>query len=194
MTMDQEPGAWNVGPWANPISTITRGDGDPEFPTDKSLYGIAAYVVDTVNYRIWKGVIVSNTADELSLDDWEPVFNADGLYPEGTYPYYIGYIYLYDKTPEFSFINSHWEKGLREYEFLTNDIETANLAFFRQTLNGGETSFVDDGNFEGNRLSVKVIKGLHRIMQQEHAMLTKQKIHIKEITYHVNWKRGRMDQ
>ena len=31
-------------------------------------------------------------------------------------------------------------------------------------------------------------------MQQEHAMLTKQKIHIKEITYHVDWKRGKMDQ
>lgn len=183
---------WNLGPWAFPVPTID--DDDADFPTDRSLVGVAVYVVDEENHRIWKGVIISNTETTLYIDQWEPVFNAEGYYPPAGALYYVGYIYLYDKTPVYAFINDHWEKNLTEYQMLTNRITTANTIFFKKNLNHGAIQDTDSASMLTDRTSVRIFDGKHRNFQLEHALITNQAIRIKEITYHGVWTRGKYDQ
>jgi hypothetical protein len=183
---------WDMGAYDEPGATIV--DDAATFPTDKSLIGVTAYVTDATNHRIWKGIITDNIGTELYLDEWEPVFNASGYYPGGDLTYYVGYIYLYDKTPVLAFENTQWEKGLTEHELLTNNIGTSNPIFFKRSINHGTETATEANALSGDRMTRRVLAGLHRNFQHEHALLTNQAIRVKSAIYHVVWKRGKFDQ
>jgi hypothetical protein len=189
---DAQGTSWEQGAYGDPTPAII--DDTASFPTDKSLIGVTAYVVDPTNHRIWKGLITSNIATELYLDEWEPVFNATGYYPGGDLTYYVGYIYLYDKTPVLAFENTQWEKGLTEHELITNNISTANPIYFMRHINHGADVETEANSLSGDRMVRRILSGLHRNFQHEHALLTNQEIRIKGTVYHVVWKRGKFDQ
>jgi hypothetical protein len=189
---DAQGTSWEQGAYGDPTPAII--DDSASFPTDKSLIGVTAYVVDPTNHRIWKGLITSNIATELYLDEWEPVFNATGYYPGGDLTYYVGYIYLYDKTPVLAFENTQWEKGLTEHELITNNISTANPIYFMRHINHGADVETEANSLSGDRMVRRILSGLHRNFQHEHALLTNQEIRIKGTVYHVVWKRGKFDQ
>ncbi len=183
---------WEIGAYGDPTPTII--DDSATFPTDGSLYGVTAYVVDTSTQRIWKGSIIENTGTEIYLDEWESMFNAEGVYPGGSLPYYIGYIFLYDKTPQHAFINDHWGKRLTEHELLLNNVATSNFIFFRRGINHGSEYTTEAATLLGDRVAVRVTGGYHRNFQHEHALVTNQAIHVKEMIYHGVWTRGKIDK
>ena len=188
---------WHIGAFAMETPTITKASGDPEFLTDGSLIGVPVYLVDTTDNYIWKGIIISNTADVLTLDDWEPLFNAEGKQPYGSdYTYYVGYIYLYDKTGRISMFNEYWIKNLKRYELLTNNVEENETVYFRFSADHEKTVHDDSSSLSMERPNVLVhdVKGMNKNFVLEHAMITKQSIRVKGSVYYGAWMRGTMVQ
>jgi hypothetical protein len=165
------------------------------FGTDKSLQGAPVFAVDTSEHQIWKGIITSHTATVLTIDAWEPLFNASSD-PEttNTLTYYIGYVFLYNKSPIYTLLNSQWEKQLSEYELITNNVSSIPV-YFRIVYNQ-DSSVVHtrSGTIDGDTVRMHEQMGLHRNMQIEYAMVVNSQMDVKEMVFHSQWTRGQIDK
>lgn len=189
----EQPSDWNIGPWQKDITTLTKGSGEDDFPTDRSLIGVPVFLVDATNKRIWKGIIISNTASVLTVDAWEPLFNASGYEPSGSLAYYIGYIYLYDQTPGYAFLSNERNKTLTGYELFTNRVDEDQSVFARLSVNQGARYNVSSATLSGDRLHFPDFGAAHKVIQLEHGMVTDQKIQIKMSTFYVESTEGQYE-
>jgi hypothetical protein len=178
---------WSTG------ENLTLTDSNAAFPTDKSMIGAPVFVVDKTNHRVWKGNIASNTATTFTVSAWEPLFNTEKVRsPTGTVQYHIGHIFLYDLSPQYAFLNDHWEKDLRTFEMLHNNVPCANDFYVKLNLNHGATRTATYGDaISGDYTIFPTFKGFHRNFSVETAALVVQQLDIKEYNYGVVWKRGK---
>jgi len=192
---EDQPTLWHRGAWGKPTATITKGASEDNFPVDGSLRGAPAYLVDETNHRIWKGIILSNTASVLTLDAWEPLFNADGVGPTGSLSYYIGYVCLYDRSPQYAFLNTWRNKGLREIEVHGKRV-TGNVNLYGKiNVNDGGNSYTNARELSSDhRARLEWLGGAHNVFQFEHALVVAQDYNVKSTIYKVSPRYGTLEQ
>jgi len=183
--------------------TYTATSGTP-FNVSYSLYGVPVYAVDSTNKKIWKGTVTSYSTSTLTVDLWEELFNASAD-PTAALDVtvYLGHIFLYDKTPQYTFNYQEggpdsfnmYEKNLKELELLTNYLPGALTAYikfyYNHSGNTGTHSLSLSANTDGNKM--KLISGMHKNFQMEHALLTDDEFKLTETTYHVSLTKGKKD-
>lgn len=193
---EDQPKTWHKGAWGRPTATITKESIDPNFATNRTLIGVPVYAVDTTTdaQRVWKGVITSVTASVITMDGWEPLFNATGG-PSGTVTYYIGYMFLYDKTPQLAFMNTWRNKTLREIELHGKRVSGSVPVYAKINVNDGSAEHVRGGTLSGDhRIRFEWTGGAHNVFQFEHAILVAQEFDMKSAIYHGSWRHGALEQ
>ena len=192
---EDQPTQWHQGAWGKPTATITKGTTENNFPVDGSLCGAPAYLVDKTNYRIWKGTILSNTASVITLDAWEPIFNADDVGPTGPMYYYIGYVCLYDKTPQYAWMNTWRNKTLKEIELHSRRITGTIPLYGKLNVNDGGATDAKSVTMSGdNRVRLEWLGGMHNAFQFEHALLVAQDFNMKSLVYKGSFLHGATEQ
>lgn len=178
---------------ADSVDATSLTDTGASFAVDGSLLGALVYAVDVATKKIWVGTITGSTANVLTVDQWKSLFNASGN-PSGTPTYFVGYTYLYEKGPVFSFLNPQQEKALSEIEIFTNYQGSAINIYSKITVNQGTSNpIVNVVSHSGDLSSTKYLGGLHRNIQMELATLVNAEFRHKETIFHVAWRRGRND-
>jgi len=190
--------------YADGVDTVQNGIGDVTglvltdsglFAADYSLVSVPVFLEDTTNSRIWRGIITEHTVNSVEVDAWEPLFNTTDTSPSSaTMPYKIGHLYLYDKTPLYSFYNDHLNKTLVEVEVLANRMSAAELMHLLVKINQGAAEFVETGNISEDRLSIRILKALHKSFTVEYAAVVDRQLDVKGYTYLGEWTRGRLGQ
>lgn len=192
---EDQPTLWHRGAWGKPTATITKDAAEDNFPVDGSLRGAPAFLVDATNHRIWKGIILSNTASALTLDAWEPIFNADDVGPTGSLSYYIGYVCLYDKTPQYAWMNTWRNKTLREIELHGKRVSGDVPIYGKISVNEGGATDTNAGTLsDDHRVRMEWLGGMHNIFQFEHALLVNQEFNMKSTIYKGSWRHGSLEQ
>jgi hypothetical protein len=179
----------------SPSQNLTITDANAVFPTDRSLHGTPVFLVDETNKMIWMGIIASNTATAFTVSEWKSLFNADTVRsPSGTVSYHVGYLFLYDKTPVFSFLVDQYEKVLKRYEILTNRLLCPINVLHKLSINHGGSTTSLLHSVSDDRVQATTLSGLHRVLQLEHGVVAAQEFNIKEYMFDVEWASGRKDQ
>ena len=194
----------NAYQYLDVTSNSTGSSSGASFPSANKMAGATVYVIDSTNYRIWSGTITSNTTTTWTVDQWTGLFNAAGYLPTGTVSYYIGYIYLYDKTPYYSFSSMERygdrghddtnQKTLNRIEYQTNKIDLAKTVYTNLSINHADETEQGSFSVTGDYSYWPVFAGRHRNFQMELALLTAEEIRIKEVTYNLTWDGEGIDQ
>jgi hypothetical protein len=185
-------GQWNKGPWAT--SPYRIKDTTASFPTDKSLIGLLAYVVNPTSKSIWKGIITAVTSSEIQVEEWLPAFNATGLPYGADLTYGIGHILVYDKTGIFVPFSDQQDGNILKFEMFQKKLSLYPDVYYKLSFDDGEGAQVP-GKMDrsGTRLSAPQGSGYGRSVQIEHAALVKSRLAIKSLAVTIEWADGRTD-
>jgi len=165
------------------------------FPNDGTTIGARLFYYDS-SQRIWTGIIDSEvSADAVTVDQWEPVFNTTSTTPTATGTVMVGHLFFYDKTPVYSFFEPARDKVLHEYSVISNRVSAASvLLFYHMDFNdGGHTN---DGYkvLSGYLNDIEsAFKGANRQYQIENAGFYSDEFVIKEFAHSLTYTEGRKD-
>lgn len=180
------------------IETMDCGSG--AFDGDDSIIGSYCFLVDHTNRDVWYGTIIGWSGDsEITVDSWTSLYNASSDPTlSDVYIYSIGPIWGYDKLPIYGFVNNGMEslmqKQLKEVEFFSNNPGGTTSVYMKTSYNHGAADSEATLSITDDLVDTKIVDGLHRNVQLEYCMLINKDIRIKEIAFHVNFLRGRLDQ
>lgn len=184
-------GQWNRGAWSTMEYRVV--DLSSPFPTDKSLIGLPVYVVNQTDKKIWRGKISSNTSSKVYVDSWVGVFNTSGELPYGVLSYYVGGIFVYDKTGIFAPLNESLQKLINEAELHTSHPDEQPDILFKMLLDDGNRSTTGIFDQESSRVRSPRGDAYCRNVQLEHAFMAKQKLAVKTISVGIEWAQGLTD-
>ena len=162
---------------------------------DGSYLGAPVILVDATNLRIWRSNITGYENDSMTIETPTPLFNASGVSASGSLTYYIGHMFLYDKSSQLAFppAEAMYEKVLREVQYMANTFANADELMNKLDMDAdGSNTLVSELEVEGVLARCDVLNGMHKSFVCELALVTDSEFALRNSAYFVESRQGRV--